>query len=410
MNLRLTFRFPPTLSANLKTNFIAFLWDIGWWGVYIGSTLAFLTIYASRSGATPEQIGLLTAAPATLSLVLSLPVGRYLRRVSASQATLLSATVGRMLFLVYAILPWILPQEMQVGGLLALAILLALPNTVINISFSQFFIESVPSDWRGTIVGLRMAIMSIISFIVTLVCGQILSHMSFPAGYQLVFFIGFIGGIMTVFQIARVKPVPNPAIHSPSPFTNYQKTWLPVLDSPARTYLKVISLLFVFNLTNNMFAPLVPDLLVHKLKLTDVTISIGTAVSNFLVFTISLLIARITHRIGNRSTTAIGIILLTFHAISLALAKDALLFMAAAVIGGIASGLLSAAQYNYHLDNLPSSERSTWLSWNLLLGNTAVLLGSLAGPALARFAGTEVTLFIFAASRLLIGMVIFVKG
>jgi MFS family permease len=234
--------------------------------------------------------------------------------------------------------------------------------------------------------------------------------MSFPTGYQVVFFIGFIGGIMTVFQIARVRPIPDPAIPTPSPFSKNNGVWLPKLDSQARTYLKVIGLLFFFNLTNNMVAPLIPDLLVNTLDLSDAIISIGTAVSNLLVFSISLYIARITRKTGNRRATAFGIILLTFQAVSLALAQDAVLFMVAAVVGGIASGLLSAAQYNYHLDNLPPTDRSTWLSWNLLLGNAAVLLGSLVGPALARLGGTEAALLTFGVLRLGIGLVIFTRG
>ena len=62
-----------------------------------------------------------------------------------------------------------------------------------GISFNQFFMEAVPAEWRGLVVGRRNAIMSIVSFAVTLICGQILTHVVFPTGYQIMFLIGFVG-------------------------------------------------------------------------------------------------------------------------------------------------------------------------------------------------------------------------
>ena len=406
MNLARLFRFPPALSDDLKSNFINYFWDIAWWGFYTGSTASFLTIYAARAGATPEQIGWLTALPALLTLALSLPAGRFLKRYPAKWATVWACFAARILFLVYALLPWLLPGKLQVGALLALAVLMAVPNTVVGISFTQFFIEAVPSHWRGTVVGTRNMILSVISLPVTMLSGQILTRLPFPMGYQVVFMIGFVGAIMTVNQLARVKPVADPSLSQSSAAPVPARWLLPSLDSAGRGYLKVIALLFLFNMTNNMLAPLVPNLLVHTLKLSDVTISIGTATSSLLVFMVSLFIARFTRRTGNRRATALGAALLAFQAVALALARDATLYLAAAVIGGFASGILNVAQYNYHLDNVPRAEQSAWLSWNQLLGNSAVLLGALIGPLVAQVSGTPSAIVFFGVLRFAVGLII----
>jgi MFS family permease len=410
MNLARLIRFPPTLSDDLKSNFIQYFWDIAWWGLYTGGTAAFLTIYAVRCGATPEQIGLLTAVPAVLSLVLALPVGRLLKRFPSKRATVWSCFAQRILFLVYALLPWILPSNLQVGAILTLAVISAIPTTVVGISFTQLFIEAIPANWRGMVVGTRNAIMSIVSFVVTVISGQILTRMTFPTGYQVVFFIGFIGGIMTIYQLARVRPLAVPVAPLASMATGQGLRLLPALDTQGRSYFKVIGLLFLFNVTNNMIAPLVPELLVHKLDLSDAMISIGTATSSMLVFVLSLFVAGITRRTGNRRATAVGAMLLAFQALALALAQDATLYLVAVVVGGIASGILNVAQYNYHLDNVPQAEQSTWLSWGMLLGNVAVLLGSLAGPVVARVGGAPAALVFFGVLRLIVGLLILKKG
>ena len=377
----------------------------------MGSTASFLTIYAARSGASSQQIGLLTGLPAVLTLIFSLPVGRFLNRIPAGRSTLFAALISRGLLLVYVFLPWVLPPTRQVEAILGLSLILAVPNTVIGISFSQFFVEAVPSEWRGMVVGTRNAIMSVVSFPVTLLCGWILAHLEYPSGYQWVFLIGFIGAIMTVFQIARVHPAPlSPSEPILSPFASAKVTWLPQIDGPARAYIKVIGLLFLLNLTNNMVAPLIPNLLVQGLTLSDAMISIGTAMANILVFLVSLRIARLTRRTGNRKATAAGTVILALQTVCLAFAQDAGLYLVAAVSAGVASGILSAAQYNYHLDNLPPTQRSSWLSWNLLMGNAAVLLGALAGPYIAAWIGTSPALLMFSAFRLGIGLLILILG
>src|SRR5512145_952521 len=101
MNLRKSSSFPAELSPRLRSNYIFLLWDIGVWGLYMGSSVAFLTIYAARCGATPEQIGLLTALPASVSLCLALPVGQWLKRFPAGVVTTWSAFAARSLLLVY---------------------------------------------------------------------------------------------------------------------------------------------------------------------------------------------------------------------------------------------------------------------------------------------------------------------
>jgi MFS family permease len=411
MNLRKAFSLPPGLSPLLRTNFIYLFWDIAWWGFYIGSTAAFLAIYAARCGATPGQIGLLAAIPALTALLLSLPTGRWLRRFPAGKATVWSAFASRSLFLVYALLPWLFPPDWQVQALLVLAVFITLPTTVINISFSQFFVEAIPIEWRSMVVGTRMAIMSLISFLVTLLCGLILARMPFPTGYQVVFLIGFLGAILTVPVLRRVHPIEiSSALQIPTATPLTRLPLLPVIDDAGRQFIKVVLLLFFFNMTNNMVAPLVPDLLVNKLQFPDSLISLATAVSTLLIFLVSLVISRSTMRVERRQFTGIGAVLLAVQAVLLALAQDASGYMIAVVVGGLASGILASSQYNYHLHALPPTERPSWLSWSLLLGSAAILAGSLMGPALARFSSIPQALIVLGGARLVVGFVIWMKG
>ena len=61
-----------------RNNFHHLYWDIAWYGLLAGSSIAFLAVYAARIGATALEIGLLTAGPAAMSLLVTMPLGQWL--------------------------------------------------------------------------------------------------------------------------------------------------------------------------------------------------------------------------------------------------------------------------------------------------------------------------------------------
>ena len=406
-NLLSSFRLPADLSPQVKSNTVHYYFDIGWWGLYAGATAAFLTIYAARIGATPAQIGMLSALPAGIALALSLPFAGLVRRLGAHSATWLGAAIARVMLGLFALLPFVFPSpeqnSLQVWAILAISSLMALPNTLTGIGFPQLLIEALPANWRGYVVGARNAFFSIITFAITLLSGQILERMAFPAGYQVVFLIGCIGAVMTAYHLSRVRPVTQSVETPPAPGPGLLARGgrlFPPIDESGRRYLRVLALLFLFNTTNHMLAPLAPDVLVNQLQLSDAWISIGTAAGSLIIFIISIGIARLTGRTGNRRATAIGASLMAAQALLLALARDPLQYMLYVVVGGVGQGILLSAQYNYHIENVPETDRAHWLSWALLTGNAALLLGSLGGPLLAAWVGIPVALALFGLLRL----------
>jgi MFS family permease len=408
MTLPRIFRLPPTVTGDLRSNILHYFGDIGWWGLYTGGTVAFLNVYAVRCGATPAQIGWLSAAPALILLFISLPAGRLVHRLPASRVTAWGAFFARILFLAYPFLPVLVPHH-QVEGILVLVVIATFPNALLGIGFTKLFMEAIPSEWRGTVVGARNAILSIVSFITTILAGQILTYFAFPVGYQVVFAIGFVGTIMTAYHLSHVRPLPVADTLPPEPAPPLPGSLLKQRAGPraaGRRYIKVIALLFLFNAVSSMAAPIVPVMMVNSLNLSDQMISIGTAGSAMLVLLVSLYIARAIRRSGTRLGTALGFMLLGAQLILLALAHGPALYLVSVAVGGIASGIQMTAQYNYHLEAVPLDRTATWLSWNQMLGNGAVLIGSLLGPVLAQHSGAVPALLAFGVLRALLGIII----
>jgi MFS family permease len=405
MNLSKLTGLHAGVPPRLRSNIIHYYFDMGWWGLYAGATAAFLSIYAARIGASATQIGLLSALPSAISLCLSLPFSSLVRRLSAHRATWIAALVGRSLLLVYAVLPFFFTRPQQVTAVLVMGAVMAVPNTLVGISFSQLLMESITPDWRGTVVGARNAFYAIVTFLATMLSGQLLTHLAFPTGYQVVFLIGAIGATATTYHLYRVRPLTStPPLAEQT--VRRMPRYFPPLNAAGKRYIRVLAILFLFNAINNMVAPLVPGVLVNNLRLSDDWISIGTAANNLILFVVSLFIASLTRRLGNRQASALGAALLAGQALALALAHGLTGYLVSVVASGLGSGVLNTAQFNYHLDNVPEEDRPVWLSWNLLMGNLAILIGALAGPLLAQSSGVLLALGILAGLRLLMGLVI----
>lgn len=395
----------------LHHNFIVYYWDIAVWGLYTGSTMTFLGVYAAREGATGAQIGWLSAGPAIVALLASIPAGLLARRIRPKTSVVVSALVARLLLLAYVFVPALAPQADRVNALIALTIVMAIPNTFLNICFGPLMLTAIPAEWRGQVVATRNALMSVISFVVTLVCGQLLVLLTFPSGYQVVFFIGFVGAVATAYVLGQVKvaqPFAQPTSHSNEPWS--LQRLLPRRDPAGRHYIVVVMMLFSLNLTGFMGAPLIPKLTVNTLGLNDAVISVGSALASILVFGVSLFVAQLARKHGNKKLTAIGAAMLFLQSFALAFAQDAGLFLAASVVAGCASGILGAASFNYHLDSLPQQDQTAWISWSSMLGNVAVLVGSIVGPALVGVIGMPATFMTLGALRLMIGVMIYVWG
>lgn len=399
------------VTGALRSNFIHYYLDIAWWGLYAGTILPFLSVYAVRNGATNEQIGILNAAPAAIALLLSLPVGQWVRRFSAKRATIISLFFQRIVMISFPLLPVLLPPEAQVNGILVVTVAIGIPAAVSGISFNQLFMEAIPSEHRARVVGTRIALFSILTFFVTLFSGFILNSVAGAAGYQIIFAVGFVGAIMTVYHLSRIQPldveqvVVDEVVDAPG-----SSRWLPRMDTVGRRYLKVLGLLFVFNTVNNLVVPLLPPFAVNKLHLSDQVIGIGAATNTFFVFLVSLAVARITRKIGNQRATGWGIMILVTAAFVMAAAQDAVLYLAAMVVGGISSGVLATSQFNYVLDYIPPKARTGWLAVNLLTGNAAILIGSLLGPVLVTQLAFPDTLRLVGVVRLLVGLAILKWG
>jgi len=353
-----------------------------------------------------------------VNLIFALPAGGWLQQRPIGAAVFWTSVFNRFFYLLWATLPLFLAPQGQVWALVGLTLAMSVPGTALAVGFSALFADAVPLEWRGHVVGIRNALLAVTYTVTSLLCGQILQNLPFPLGYQIVFAIGFLGAAMSSLHLWFVNPRPGtrparglqhllwptganrrPAVHSPS------LAFLRV-DVLRGAFGRLMIVLFILHLTQYLPIPLFPLYWVRNLHLSDQDISLGTALFYATVFLGSTRFEALAQRLGNQRLTALGFLLIAFYPVLLAASRGLELFLAASVMGGLGSTLLSGALFNYLLEKVPVGDRPVHLAWYNLVLNAAILLGSLTGPVVAGYLGLALALVLFALGRALAAMIV----
>ncbi len=424
--IRNSFRSARPVPAELRGTFLHLYLDIAWFGLLSGTTLAFLAVYAARQGASPQQIGLMSAVPALSSLLFSLPAGSWLGKRPIGGAVFWTSVLARAFYLAFIPLPLLLAPHAQVWTIIFLMFVITIPNTAVTVGFTALFAEAVPIEWRGQVVGTRNALLAIITTVTSLAAGQILGRVAFPLGYQIVFTLGFLGAVMSSVQLYYLRHVCEPAARVGEPSKQlrngaarravelgllYRRGIHSLrLDVLSGSFARLMSLLFFWHFAQFLTIPTITPYVVNHLHFSDDLIGMATAIFNLTTFLGSFRLGQASMRWGNKKVTAFGIIGVSVFPMLMALTRGPALYLGAHLVGGLAWAMASGALYNYILENVPTHDRPAYLAWYSLISNAAILSGSLLGPELAGMIGFSLALFLYGVARLLAGAAIWKWG
>lgn len=425
----LAYLFPvqPGLPDYLRSNIRHLIWDIGWWGLLNGSTLSFMTIYAARIGANTNQIGLLTAIPAAVTLIFALPAGSWLKDRPIDRSVFWTGVLQRIFYFFMVFIPFILIDLVQVWMLILFSLLMSIPGAAVAVGFNALFAGSVPARYRGVVAGRRNAVFAITSIVSTIGCGQLLTFIPFPLNYQIVFLLGFIGALMSTLHLKSIHPLSEEyeqGIDPPSiNFSDISQKargflyslWFQIrkklhFEILQGSFARSLGLLTIFHVAHYFAIPIFPVFTVNVLGLSDGVLSLGNAIFYVTMFFGSTQVGKLTNIFGNKKLTGIGICMLGLYPAFLSFAEGAFLYYLASFLGGFAWAMVNAAMINYLLEKVPSSERTGYLAWFIMGANAAILLGTLVGPIIGNVIGLTYALLFFAILRAISGLMLLKWG
>ena len=391
-----------------RANFLHLYMDIGWFGILSGSAINFLNIYAARLGASALQIGLIGASSAVVSLLVAIPAGRWVAKRNTGQAVFWSSVFYRLGYALWIPLPWLFNAQGQIWALIVLTFLMAIPLTPLGVGFNALFAESVPSEYRAHVAGMRNVVLSVAFIASSLVCGYILKSVAFPSGYQIVFGIGFLGAAMSSLHLYFIRPLKKDRapLSTDSESDSSSATDSLRLDILKGPFGKVVAVMLFFHLSHYIATPIYPLYTVNVLHLNDNHIGIGTALFYLTVLISSMGLNRAVRRIGHQRVTGWGMVGMALYPFILALSHTVWQFYIVSLIGGFTWGLMGGAYANYLLERIPDHDRPAHLAWYNIALNAAILASSFLGPLIADSWGLVIALMVFAGMRVLAGFVV----
>ena len=384
-------------------NILLFYADIACQGVLAGAGAAYLSVFAVRLGASTLLVGLLSSLPALLLALSAIPAGRYVAR----QRRLVTAVVRFTLvfdlgYLLIAGVPWL-------GGLAAAAIvviwsLAALANSVASVAFVATMAEAVPPQRRASFISTRYAIHACIAAVTLQVTGRVLTHVPFPAGYQVVFVASFVAAVSSAYALSRIR-LPDqtapPATSRASLAEQLRTAKRAVRSEPA--FFGYLSSATVFRLGMNLPSALYSVFWVNYLHLTDA--SIATVVTLNYTFTILgyYVWTRLSRRKGRAFVMAAACLGLSLYPLLTGLAQSATLVYVVSAIGGFTGAGVNLAFLDVLLATVPADRRSTYVALDSGTANGMAFLGPILGSLLDGALGIRPALYAAFGVRLLGG-------
>lgn len=392
--------------------------------------MAFIAVYAARLGASGFQISLLSAGPAIINLIFSLPAGHWLEGRALTHVSYQSAAWHRLGYLLLIPLPLLLPNTTQVWIIVLITLFMSVPGTVLSIAFNAVLADLIPPEDRATVVGRRNALTSLAMTVTVLIAGLILDNLIFPISYMVVFGLGTFGGVFSTYHLKLLVPPIDPTVRVQQPLNDLARPGLLRFTDSLRL---PIGLRFLTRSRNmpllrldrlrGQFGPFLaaylffytcqyvpvaisPIYMVNNLKYSDGIISLGNSLFYVLMFLTSLRLSHLTRRFNHHAILAMGSLLYCAYPIFISLAWDATLFWVASFVGGIAWALTSGGLINRLMEIVPEDDRPAHMALHNLALNLGILGGSLMGPFLADLSGIREALLIAGVLRFAAGLLL----
>ena len=361
--------------------------EYGWLGILNAAVVTFAPVYILRLGGEPLLVGLLTAAPAIIGLLLSLPSAGLIARVRDPWELMLRTRIlARLPYLPAALLP-LLPGLPQAELFVGLVMLTFIPGNVSMVAFQALLPDLLPPNRRPRILSGWFMRLALVGGTTTLVSGWALDLVPFPLGYQLLFGLGMLTAIWGTLELRGIQP----------PAGGWSPSRLPVTAMVdvrlwSRPFREFVLVAMVFQVGLGMGMPLLSVYWVRDLRLTTGEVGLlATVYSAAQVFSF-LFWGRLSDRRGNGSVLQWSMVTLAAQLLLTAVTAHLALLLVAALLGGIGAGGLQLGLLEGVLQLAPAAERLGYVAAFNMLNFVALFVGPILGSALVGVTATALLL------------------
>jgi MFS family permease len=380
------------LSSPTERNILLLYAEVAAAGIMAASQ-SFYSAYLLRLGGSNTVVGLLASLPALVAVFCYLPSASLLQRAKRLNRWIVwSLGLSRLSMLPLLLLPFWLHHWLPEASLFILVAATA-PSVLFSTGWSPYLADVVPAASRATVLSWRMILYSALVAVCTLACGYWLDRVAFPANYQSMFFLGLVGGALSLYFVARIK-LPTDSAHVPDvPSQNLRElVRLSIGESAPFRHIVVNTLLF--NLGAWMVGPLYMILFVRDLGATDGWIGLNTTLANVGVMAGYWLWRRWMNKIGKAKALYYSLPLVCLYAFIVAWWPNLTFILAAGFFVNFVAGGVNLSHSVIFLEQLPPKSRYGATAVYSMVMNIGAFVSPLIGVFLANRLGIIPTLVI----------------
>jgi hypothetical protein len=198
-----------TLSQNIRWNNIHGVMTV----LSMNMVMPFAGLFAIRLGATDAQLAALSSWPALAGLIAMIPGARMVdKQQYKKRMVVFFQLFTRSFYLLLALLPLLVANEGYPPAVFVTMIaLMNLPGAVANVSWQSFIGGVIPAEQRAQAFAVRNQLMAVCGAAATLLAGRVMGSLSFPVGFQVMFFIGFALALGERHALLKIEETPGSA-------------------------------------------------------------------------------------------------------------------------------------------------------------------------------------------------------
>lgn len=372
--------------------------------------LSFLPLFALAYGASNGEVGWLTAVGNLFGALALFPGARFAERATRRQPLVLwsGGGIARLALLGLACIPLLVTQP-QTAVLLIITLngLRAFMANFANPAWTAMVADLVPDFARGRYFGSRNMAMGLAALSVTTLAGRLINlinnwRSSDVAGYQLIFVLSFLFGMVSTISFSRIN---EPPISAAASHEHHRGDLRRIL----RTYPGFAGLVisaFVWNVALQVAAPFFSVYLVNGLGATAATVGILASVSSLSALAGQQVFGRLLDEKGALWVQQVCGFIIPVLPLTWLIVTAPWQVGVFNLLGGFVWAGYNLSNFNLLLRLTPDEQRPRAVA----LYQTAVFGGAVLGPLLGGYLADAISFkFIFGLSAVgrLLGMVLF---
>ena len=353
------------------------------------TTGAFLVGFALNMGASNLVVGIIAAA-GPLAQMLQLPsivlIERHRKR---KQIVLMAAAVSRAIWLVIALVPWLVPREYWIPAFVVLLLIHFATGNLGNCAWNSWVRDLVPMQVFGTFFAKRLAVATFVGAVLSVAGAFAVDaaklHFGSPLGaYSCIFVFAAVAAAVSLVFVARMPEPEMPVQHGATIRDILRQ---PLADTSFRA---VLVFLAWWNFAANFAAPFFAVYMLRKLGMSMVWV-IGLSVLSQLVNVLFFRVwGRIADRYSNKSVLSVcgplfiaSFLIWPFTTMPNQYFLTVPLLLAIHVLAGIATAGVTLCTSNLAFKAAPYGKATAYLAVNALISGVMATLA----PIVAGFIG-----------------------